>query len=57
MKEADTPTRGRKPYAPPQVLVTYTKDELAETIRPHGPQIGYGDAGCGCGGCGCGGDP
>lgn len=42
-------------YVRPQVLATYSREELAETIRPHGPRFGYNDSnepGCGCG-CGC----
>ncbi len=43
-------------YETPKVLATYSKEELEETIRPHGSLISYGgdDAGCGSSGCGCG---
>jgi hypothetical protein len=46
----------KKIYAPPKVLATYTKEQLAAAIRPHGPTGSYGGGqnGCGCG-CGCGG--
>jgi len=47
---------GKEAYQAPQVMATYTKDELADAIRPHGSRIGYGDPGCGCG-CGCSGIP
>ncbi len=46
--------RVRKPYVPPRVLATYSKEDLAEAIKPHGPAASYEDSGCG-GGCGCGG--
>ena len=35
-------------YESPQVLVSYTKEELEEAIEPHGD---YDQPGCGCG-CG-----
>jgi len=41
-------------YAAPRVLASYSKEELADVIRPHGPVPDYSDPGCG-GGCGCGG--
>lgn len=44
----------KKEYEAPKVLASYSKEELEETIRPHGD---YGSSGCsgGCGsGCGCG---
>jgi hypothetical protein len=45
----------KKDYEPPKVLATYSKEQLAEAIRPHGPTGAYGeDPGCGGGGCGCG---
>ena len=28
---------GKEPYVEPKVLATYKKEELEETIRPHGP--------------------
>lgn len=41
----------KEPYAPPKILATYGKDELASLMHPHGQSGG----GCGCGcGCGCG---
>ena len=45
--------RAKEAYVPPKVLATYSKEELAETIKPHGTVPGYNDPGCG-GGCGCG---
>ncbi len=47
----------RRPYVKPIVLATYSKEELEETIRPHGTVDSYtNDGGCsGGGGCGCGG--
>jgi len=54
-------------YVKPQVLATYSREELEDTIRPHGAAASYsecdprfgecgtpgdGDFGCGCG-CGC----
>ena len=43
-------------YEAPKVLASYTREELAESIRPHGSVDSYSDSGCGCGcGCGCGG--
>ena len=45
----------REVYVKPQVLATYSKEELAETVRPHGQVPSYTDQGCGTGcGCGCG---
>lgn len=43
----------RHEYEPPRIVATYSKDDLAEAIRPHGQVAGYQDPGCG-GGCGCG---
>lgn len=38
-------------YTEPKVLATYSKEELEETIKPHGPVDSYiGGPGCGCGG-------
>ncbi|MBI5115793.1 hypothetical protein HZA56_04925 [Candidatus Poribacteria bacterium] len=49
---------GKRAYAAPRVLATYSKEELEEAIRPHGAVDSYtndGGGGCGCGcGCGCG---
>jgi hypothetical protein len=49
--------RMRRVYEPPKVLATYSKEELALAIRPHGSTAGYSNGcggGCGCGcGCGC----
>ena len=33
----------KEAYVAPQVLETYSKQELSETIRPHGPLPPYGD--------------
>jgi hypothetical protein len=44
----------KKLYVKPMVLATYSKEELAETIKPHGSVDSYTDYSCG-GGCGCGG--
>ena len=47
---------GKKIYIAPRVLATYSKEELDEAIRPHGPTDSYtSDGGCSIGGgCGCG---
>ncbi len=43
----------RQLYMEPRVLATYSKEELDETIKPHGTTDTYGcEEGCGCG-CGC----
>ena len=40
--------KDRKPaYEPPRVLASYSREELLETVRPHGDN-GY-NMGCGCG--------
>jgi len=50
----------RNVYVKPLVLATYSREELEDTIRPHGSVDSYtsdpgGCASCGCGcGCGCG---
>ena len=36
-------------YVEPKVLATYSKEELEEAIRPHGPSDSYTDNGCGGG--------
>ncbi len=41
----------RRTYEAPRVLASYTREELTDSIRPHGPAPSY-DNGCGCG-CGC----
>jgi len=51
MENGKSERRVKDRYVAPKVLATYTREELKETIRPHGPQFGYG--GCGCS-CGCG---
>ena len=51
MGRSEAKDKLKKTYETPQVLATYSKEELAETLRPHGPVPSYG---CG-GGCGCGG--
>jgi hypothetical protein len=45
---------GKKIYAVPRVLATYSKEELEEAIRPHGTVDSYTDGGCSVSGCGCG---
>lgn len=40
----------RTAYTPPRILSSYSKEELSDLIRPHGPTPDYG----GQGGCGCG---
>jgi len=43
-------------YVAPCVIASYSKEELADAIRPHCTVPDYGDpgcGGCGCGGCGC----
>lgn len=41
-------------YTEPKVLATYSKEELEQSIKPHGPVDSYRDPGCACGcGCGC----
>ena len=42
-------------YEVPKVLASYTREELAESLRPHGPSGSYYNNGGGCGACGCGG--
>jgi hypothetical protein len=43
-------------YLKPEILATYSKEELEEAIRPHGSTDSYTDYGsCSGGGCGCGG--
>jgi hypothetical protein len=45
----------KKPYVKPMVLATYSKEELEEVIKPHGPTDSYTSDGCAAGcGCGCG---
>ncbi len=29
----------KKPYVEPKVIATYEKEELEETIKPHGPDL------------------
>jgi len=50
---ADEAVDHKAAYAAPRVLASYSKEELADVIRPHGPVPDYSDPGCG-GGCGCG---
>ena len=53
MKERE---KERREYEAPKVLASYTREELSESLRPHGAVDSYNDNGCGCGcGCGCGG--
>ena len=52
MENVRKDVRTRRVYEPPKVLATYSKEELALAIRPHGSTAGY-SFGCG-GGCGCG---
>jgi len=46
-------------YVKPEILATYSREELEDTIRPHGSVDSYGGTtpgGCSGGGsCGCGG--
>lgn len=53
MEDNKTGHEEKKPYVEPKVLATYKKEELEETIKPHGV-VGYVDNGGGVGGCGCG---
>jgi len=55
MTENDrTTAKAKEAYVEPRVLATYSREELAETIRPHGSVPSYTQPGCGCGcGCGC----
>ena len=41
----------KKLYVIPKLLATYSKEELDQTIKPHGPNDTYTgiDLGCGCG--------
>jgi len=41
-------------YVAPRILASYSKEELADVIRPHGSVPDYADQGCGGGCCGCG---
>jgi hypothetical protein len=45
----------RERYVEPKVLATYSRAELAATIRPHGSVVTYTEPGCGgcIAGCGC----
>ncbi len=45
---------GQKPYEPPRILASYSREELVETIRPHGSTDQYQQPGCGACTCGCG---
>jgi len=45
VEEEKSERRVKEAYVPPKVLATYSKEELKEAIRPHGPAGGYG--GCG----------
>jgi len=50
MEKKKGPREVKAAYTPPKVLATYSKEQLAETIRPHGTVPAYS----GCSGCGCG---
>jgi len=61
MKRQEPGSGEKQMYVEPRVLATYSKEELEDNIRPHGPVADYTneDPGCfgstcGCG-CGCGG--
>jgi hypothetical protein len=45
-----TSRRKKLQYDRPRILASYTREELLETIRPHGTTPSYGGTGCGCGG-------
>lgn len=53
MESVGRETRERPVYVAPRVVATYSREDLAEAIRPHGQVAGYQQPGCG-GGCGCG---
>lgn len=48
MKETRTPEDIRQEYEPPEVLASYSKEELEAALQPEG-QFGS-TCGCGCGG-------
>jgi hypothetical protein len=33
----------KQTYVEPRIVATYTKEELEETIKPHGSFVGYDD--------------
>ena len=44
----------QQPYETPEVLASYTKEEIEAAVRPEGQDGNFGGGGCGCGcGCGC----
>ena len=50
MEHKDGKTNNEKSYEAPEILASYSKEELEAVIQPEGQSTG----GCGCG-CGCGG--
>lgn len=36
------PRDGKPAYDPPRILASYSREELLETVRPHGPLPSYG---------------
>ena len=44
----------KKKYVKPEILATYSKEELEETIKPHGSTVSYSGEYPDGGGCGCG---
>ncbi len=39
MKKEETKPKKKQPYVEPKVIATYEKEELEETIKPHGPPV------------------
>ncbi len=37
MKKEEIKPEKKQPYVEPKVIATYEKEELEETIKPHGP--------------------
>lgn len=50
MKVEETNKLEQKEYEAPEILASYDKKELEESIKPHGTPDQSGGGGCGCGG-------
>ncbi len=37
MRKEEVKPKKKQPYVEPKVIATYEKEELEETIKPHGP--------------------
>ena len=49
MKADGTRCEEKCPYETPKVLATYSKEDLEDAIKPHGPSDSYTNDGGGCG--------